>query len=116
MLNKIQWEEQWAEAITVFFAAIGFIIAILLGSALFTYLSVIISGFLAGRLFYMRRFSEPIFPFIMMIVGFLVGYLLGSFWASRFWVLVFFALSFGISYYLHLKEILVIFKKEHFIK
>ena len=52
----------------------------------------------------------------MMIVGFLVGYLLGGFWASRFWILVFFALAFGVSYYLHLKEILVMFKKEHFIK
>jgi len=51
-----------------------------------------------------------------MIVGFLVGYFLGTFWASRFWVLVFFLISFGVSYYLHLKEILVIFKKEDFIK
>jgi hypothetical protein len=116
MVNKFTWEEQWAEAITVFFAAVGFVIAILLRSASFTYISVIISGFLAARLFYMRRYSEPIFPFIMMIVGFLVGYLLGGFWASRFWILVFFALAFGVSYYLHLKEILVMFKKEHFIK
>ena len=116
LLDYIEWDEQWAEALAVFFLAIGFVIAILLRSALFTYLAVVICGALAARLYYLRRYSEPVFPFILMIVGFLVGYFLGSFWASRFWVVVFFLIAFGASYYLHKKEILVIFKKEHFIK
>jgi hypothetical protein len=116
LLDKIAWDEQWAEALTILFLAIGFIIAILLRSAFFTYLAVIICGALAARLYYLRRYSEPVFPFILMIVGFLVGYFLGTFWASRFWILVFFLISFGVSYYLHLKKILVMFKKEDFIK
>ena len=110
LLDKVQWDEQWAEALTVLFLAIGFILAILLRSALFTYLAVIVCGALAARLYYMRRYSEPVFPFILMIVCFLVGYFLGTFWASRFWVLVFFLIFFGVSYYLQLKEFLVIFK------
>ncbi len=112
----IKLDEQWAEVLAVLFLVLGFIIAILLQSALFTYLSVIVAGFLAARLYYVRRFKEPVFPFVLIIVGFLLGYLLGGFWASRFWALVFFALAFGISYYLHLKEILVIFKSENFLK
>jgi len=112
----IKWDEQWAEVLAIFFLALGFIISILLHSALFTFLSVIIAGFLAGRIYYLRRFSEPIFPFVLIIIGFLVGYLLGSFWGSRFWSLVFFAISFGISYYLHLKKFFAIFKSENFIK
>ena len=58
----------------------------------------------------------PIYQLTLPIVGFLFGYLLGSFWASRFVTLLFFAVGFGISYYLHLKQILVIFKSEDFIK
>ena len=112
----IKLEEQWAEALTILFLALGFVIAVLLQSALFTFLSVIIAGFLSARVYYLKRFSEPTFPFILVIVGFLVGYLLGSFWASRLWVLVFFALSFALSYYLHLKGIFAIFKSENFIK
>ncbi len=109
-------EEQWAEVITVFFLVLGFVLAILLQNATLTLISVFISGSLAGRIYYLRRFSEPIFPFILIIAGFLVGYLLGSFWASRVWVLIFFALSFGLSYYLHLKGIFATFKSKNFIK
>ena len=109
-------DEQWAEVLTILFLALGFVIAVLLQSALFTFLSVIVAGFLAGRIYFSRRFSEPIFPFVMIIVGFLVGYLLGSIWASRIWILIFFALSFGLSYYLHLKGIFAIFKSEGFVK
>ena len=36
LLDKIAWDEQWAEALTILFLAIGFIIAILLRSAFFT--------------------------------------------------------------------------------
>ena len=113
---EFKFEEQWAEVLTILFLALGFVIAVLLQSALFTFLSVIIAGFLGARVYYMKRFSEPIFPFVLIIIGFLVGYLLGSFWASRLWVLVFFALSFALSYYLHLKGIFVTFKSEKFIK
>ena len=116
LLNQIKWDEQWAEALTVFFIAIGFMISILMRSAFFTYLAVVVCGSLAARLYYMRRYAQPIFPFVLMIIGFLVGYFLGSFWASRFWVFAFFLISFGVSYYLHQKKILVIFKKEDFIK
>ena len=113
---EFKLEEQWAEVLTILFLALGFVIAVLLQSALFTFLSVIIAGFLGARVYYMKRFSEPIFPFVLIIVGFLVGYLLGSFWASRLWVIVFFPLSFALSYYLHLKGIFAIFKSEDFIK
>ena len=113
---EFKFEEQWAEVLTILFLALGFVIAVLLQSALFTFLSVIIAGFLGARVYYMKRFSEPIFPFVLIIIGFLVGYLLGSFWASRLWVLVFFALSFALSYYLHVKGIFAIFKREDFIK
>lgn len=112
----IKWAEEWAEAGGLFFMVLGFILSILLVVPLLSYLSVIIAGFLAGRIYYIKRYSQPILPFIIMICGFLLGYLLGGFWVSRFWVLVFFLASFSGSYYLHLKKILVIFKSRNFIQ
>ena len=112
----IRWSEQWAEVFTLAFIALGFILALLLRSPALSYLSVFIAGFLAARTYYLKRFKEPILPFILIIVGFLVGYLIGSVWVLRFWVLFFFGVGFALSYYLHLKQILVSFKSENYIK
>lgn len=116
MSFKIAWEKDWPEALMLIFAVLGFILALALKSPFFTYLTILISGFLAGRVFYTKRYKEPILPFVLIIAGFLFGYFLGSFWASRLLVLVFFGIAFGISYYLHKKKILVIFKSQGFLK
>jgi len=112
----LSFHEDWAEILALAFLAVGFVFAILLTSPLFSYLTIFISGFLAARAFYSRRFREPILPFIIIIIGFLFGYLVGGFWISRFWAFVIFILSFSLSYYLHLKKFLVIFKSKKFIK
>ena len=109
-------EETWVETLTVVFILIGFVVALLLSNVWGVYLIVLLSGFLAGRIFYIKRFNEPIFPFVAMIIGFLFGYVLGGFGVSRFWIAVLFLGSLGISYYLHLKKIIVIFKSKNFIK
>ncbi|MBU0470711.1 MAG: hypothetical protein KKA62_02070 [Nanoarchaeota archaeon] len=108
--------EQWAESLTLFFLVIGFVISVLLRTALLSYLTTIIAGFLTGRIFYLKRYKEPILPFIMMILGFLLGYLVGGLWANRVLILIFFGLSFWASYYLHFKGILGFFKIERFVK
>jgi xanthosine utilization system XapX-like protein len=109
-------EEQWADVLTLFFLVLGFVISVLLKSAVWSYLSMIIAGGLAGRVYYIKHAREPIFPFVLMMIGFLLGYLVGNFWTSRLLTLLFFGLSFGASYYLHVKKILVIFKSKQFLK
>ncbi len=112
----VKWDEEWVEALTVLFLVLGFIVSVLLQSALFSYISVVLSGFLAGRIYFIKRYKEPILPFVLMILGFLLGYLIGSFWASRVWIIIFFAAAFWLSYYLHEKRIITIFKSESFVK
>jgi hypothetical protein len=109
-------EEEWVESFLIVFLALGFIISVLLKSPFYTYVSIFLSGFIGGRVYYIKRYKEPILPFILIIVGFLFGYLLGSLWVSRVVVVLFFALGFMLSYYLHLKKILVIFKSKSFLK
>ena len=109
-------QEIWAETLAIILLLIGFLIAILLVKSYLIYIVMILSGFLAGRIFFIKRFKEPIFPIILMVLGFVIGYVLGTFWASRFWAIAIFSVCFGVSYYLHLKKILKIFKGQHFVK
>jgi RsiW-degrading membrane proteinase PrsW (M82 family) len=109
-------KEQWAESLTLFFLVVGFMFAVLMKNAAFSYITILLCGGLAGRTYYTKRETQPIFPFVLIILGFLLGYLIGGVWVSRIWVFIFFALGFGVSYYLHLKKILVIFKSENYIK
>ena len=70
----IKWDEQWAEAFALLFLALGFVISVVLKSPFFSYLSVFLGGCISGRVYYIKRFKEPIFPFVLMIIGFLIGY------------------------------------------
>lgn len=108
--------EAWAETGAVVLLLIGFLVALLLREAILVYIVILLAGLLAGRVVYLRRFKEPLFPFILMILGFLLGYLLGSLEASRILTVLLFVLGLGVSYYLHKKGILVIFKSKGFIK
>ncbi len=112
----MKWEEEWVEAFTLAFVTLGALVSILIKSDLFTFISIFLAGFLAARSYYIRRFKEPILPFLLIIVGFLTGYVVASFWSSRITILLIFGLGFGVSYYLHMKKILVIFKSRNFVK
>ena len=108
--------EDWAEILTLFFILVGFFISVLLMNPFLSYLTVLLAGFLAGRIYYVKYQTEPILPFVLMIVGFLFGYVVGSIWVNRVWTLLIFVIAASGSYYLHLKQILVIFKSRNFIK
>jgi len=114
--SGIAWHEDWVEALSLLFLVIGFVISILLRSAILSYVSVILSGLVAGRFFYSRRHHQPILPVILITIGFLLGYIIGAVWVSRFWILVFFIFFFWLSYQLHVRKIFVIFKSRNFIK
>jgi len=112
----MKWDEQWAEVLSLTFVALGFILALLLQSVFFSIITVFLGGFVAARTYYLRLHKEPIFPFILIIIGFLFGYLVGNIWSSRLLTLIFFILGFALSYYLHVKNLFVIFKSRDFIK
>src|SRR3990167_4295558 len=99
-MANFKLQAQWPELLTLFLVVVGFFISVLLRTPAFSYISVLLGGFLAARLYYIQRYKQPILPSVLIILGFLVGYVAGSFWTSRFWTVVLFVLGFGISYYL----------------
>lgn len=112
----MKWQEQWVEAGWLLFLVIGFIVSVLLRSSSLSYLAIFLAGALAGRIYTIKRYKEPILPTVLIIVGFLGGYLIGSFWINRIFVVLLFALGFLVSRYIHMKEILTTFKSSGFIK
>ncbi len=112
----INLREGWVEYFVVVFLVTGFFIAIFLRNPFFSYLTASISGFVSARVYYVKRYKEPILPFVLIIASFLLGYLFGGFWVNRLLLVLLFVFTFSGSYYLHLKKILVIFKSKDFIK
>lgn len=108
--------ENWVENFAVVFIVLGFLLSILIRSPSLNYLAIILSGALAGRQFYVKKYQEPILPFLIITFFFLLGFLLASFWSSRLLVLLFFFLAAYLSYTLHVKKIITIFKSENFFK
>jgi hypothetical protein len=115
-MGHIIWEEQWVEVFSIFFLVSGFIAAVLLNNVWLSYLTIFLAGLVAGRIYYIKSLKEPTLPFMLIIIGFFLGYWIGAVWVSRLGVLLIFAASFGASYYLHFKKIIVIFKSRNFVK
>ena len=110
------FDKLWVEYVVLLFLLIGLFLGLAMRTPAYSYASIILLGFLFGRFYYSRRFKEPILPFILMIVAFGMGYLIANFGMQRIVLLALFILSFGISYYLHLKKIFTIFKSNDFLK
>jgi hypothetical protein len=113
---ELELETKWPETIALLLLVVGFIIAVVLQSPSLSYLAIILSGGLAGRIYYEKNSKVKLYPLILIILGFLVGYFIGTFWVSRILILVLFGISFGVSYYLHLKKIFGTFKSDRFVR
>ena len=108
--------KRYAEILAIIFLFLGFYISVSTVNPVFGIIAIFIAGFAAGRVYYFKRKKDPILPYILVVAGFIVGFLMGNVWSSRLVVLLFFAIGFGLSYWLYMKNILVSFKRENFLK
>ncbi len=116
MASEIKWDEHWVQVFALLFMVLGFIIAGTIRNPFLNAAAFFIGGFICGRVWVFKRHAEPILPFVLMIGGFVIGYFLGSFWVSRIFNIVIFTAGFALSYYVHKKKIVVIFKSQSFHK
>ena len=94
--------KSWAEFFFFVLMIVGFIVALLAPSAAISYLVVFLSGMIGGRLLYERKKKLTI-PYYIILTGFLIGYVLGTYYGSRKVVITLFILGILISYHLHNK-------------
>ncbi|MCK4589324.1 MAG: hypothetical protein KAT77_02700 [Nanoarchaeota archaeon] len=108
--------KNWAETFFIALVLIGFFIALLINSAALSYIVVVLAGVIAGRFFFKRRIAQPIFPFILIMIGFLLGFMIGAIRANKFAIVVLFIIGTVGSYYLHKKGYFEYFKTAGFIR
>lgn len=100
-----QFYKNWMEFFFFVLMVVGVIIALAAPSAVISYIIIFLSGMFAGRLIYERR-DKIQFPYLMIIAGFVVGYLIGVWYGNRIVVIVLFVVGAILSYKLYEKKIL----------
>jgi hypothetical protein len=96
--------KNWAEIFFFVLMIIGFIFALWATSfsAVISYIVVFLSGMIGGRLLYDRR-KKLTFPYYLIIIGFLIGYVIGTYsvgYGSTTVVMILFILGILFGYYL----------------
>ena len=96
----IRFWEDWAEVTGFFLLVIGFFMAITAGSAVISYFIIILSGLMGGRIWY--RIKENLkTPWIIILFGFLVGFVSGSFYGNKKIIILLYVVGIFLSYWLH---------------
>jgi 4-hydroxybenzoate polyprenyltransferase len=101
-MRTLNYWLNWAEYFTALLMVIGFVVAITIDSMWLNFVVVFIAGLMAGRLFYGRKRTTK-FTHYLIVVGFLVGYLIGSYAYSKIVIAIIFIGASIVSYYLHSK-------------
>jgi len=96
--------KSWAEFFFFTIMILGFLIALWATSfsAVISYVVVFLSGMMGGRLLYERKKKLTI-PYYIILAGFLIGFLVGTFYGSKTVVIVLFILGILFSYHLYNK-------------
>lgn len=91
----------WVELVTLAILIFGFILALLAGSAVMSYIIIFFCGMVTGRNFFIRRNRAKKLHYFVIIFGFIVGYVVGSYYGQYQVTLLMFIIGNILSYYLH---------------
>ena len=93
--------KNWAEILFFILMIVGLIVSLVSPSLFVSFIIVFLSGMIGGRLLYDRR-KKLTFPYYLIIIGFLLGFIIGTFivYQEASVVAVLFVLGILFSYYL----------------
>ena len=97
--------KNWGEFLFFVLIIIGFILAIASPSAVISYMVIFIVGLMSGRLLYERK-SKLVFPYALIIIGFIIGYILGAFYGNKMTILTLYLIGIWIGYQIFNKGII----------
>lgn len=89
----------WVEIFFIVLLVFGIFLANFIRNEFLNYGIVFISGFIIGKVIHHHRRKDMLFPYILISIGFIAGYILGTS-ASKTIVLIFFILGNFMSMYL----------------
>ena len=99
------YHKNWMEFWFLIVVIAGVFIAFLVQSAVISYFIIFVSGIFAGRLFYERK-GKLLLPYIIIITGFVIGFLIGANYGNRHIIIILFVIGAVLSYKLYDKKIL----------
>jgi len=103
--GKIDIAENWVEYLFFILLVFGFFLSIGSGSAVVSYFIIFFCGMMGGRLLFRLKKDLKI-PWIIILVGFLIGFVMGSFYGDKKIIILSYIIGIVMSYYLHDKGLL----------
>jgi len=102
--GEFYWRN-WAEVFVVILIMVGFLISISIHNSLLSYFAIFLSGLMAGRFLAKKIKKQPLFPYFLIIIGFLLGYLLGTVFLeiNKKMLVLLFIIGGVVSFYIHKK-------------
>ena len=104
-MAMLQFYKNWTEFFFFIVMIIGLFVALAAPSAVVSYAIVFLCGTIAGRLIYEVKDGIKL-PYLIIIAGFVLGYLIGVYYGSRTIVIALFVISSILTYKLYEKGIL----------
>ena len=95
----------WMEFFFVVLMILGIVVALSSPSAVISYFIIFLVGMFAGRLIYIRKNNIKL-PYLLIIAGFVIGYLIGTYYGNRRLMIILFVIGSIFSYKLYDKKIL----------
>ncbi|MBI4452540.1 hypothetical protein HY637_03860 [Candidatus Woesearchaeota archaeon] len=96
-MAELSFYKNWMELFLLIDMIIGLVLALLIPSAFLGYVLIFLSGIFAGRVVYERK-SKIVFPYIVIIATFLIGYLIGMRYGDYRVVIILFLIGAIVSY------------------
>ncbi len=103
--GALDYFSNWAEVFFLILLFTGLVFGVMSPSAVITYLVGFFSGMMAGRLFYERK-DKGRAPYLLIIIGFVMGYVIGTFHGDRRVTFLLFIFGAALSYYLFDRKII----------
>ena len=97
--------KNWMDFALIGLLITGLLFGVLAPSAFISYAISLISGLLAGRVIFARKHKAR-YPFLVIILAFFVGYMLGVYYGDKRVIALLFILGCVIGYKLYDKKIL----------
>ena len=98
--KKANLAYNWVEYLFLFLMFVGLVLALKIGSAVMSYIIISLCGLISGRAFYKLR-KNITFPFYIIILGFLLGYLIGSYYGNKQLIVIFFVIANIVGYFIY---------------
>ena len=95
----------WMEFFFVVLMILGIVVALSSPSAVISYFIIFLVGMFAGRLIYIRKNNIKL-PYLLIIAGFVIGYIIGTYYGNRRLMIILFVIGSIFSYKLYDKKIL----------